>query len=587
MATEDAPERMRIAASLRGATIALVQPNLIAVLELPDLKPVAEIGISGDIDDHDVGYVEDTGRLAILGRAGATSTLHIVDPTGPTKLGELEYRAPARIEAIAGDHVLVSSNNRLSVIDASVERLVQHTLPVRGNFTVGGRLGPDLYVLAVSGALEEWDANKRAPGRRLRLDQALDPLFVGGNAQQIWMVARQRPDVVDVINLAGRTTRRTELPEPIALATQHPSGTLLAVIGAESRNAFVVDLTRSKSFARVDGGAMTTVTWLGLSPTLLIKPIGGPLELVTTWLPPEYESMFAATPELSRSDDAPAGEPSELVVDSPPAKRPEPTKWTREDIASRLAAWREKHAGKAAWTADAIAEVAKAAPGPIEHPAPPASHGGWRAELAQWAMASATHRTRPAEDGLDAIAQRLGLADSVRHAVALLYGAYLAGTRISAFALADALGWDWKEALGAGALADTELVQWRPAGGIRLCRELIAALDERPPLHGTIAPAGRTAVETVAIVAPAEIDPLRVATWAAPSVGALLVPDERGRRRGRAFVREARIRGVTPLVPWTDFAAALRVPPQPGAVVVEHAATAASLQLPVVATWSA
>ena len=50
---------------------------------------------------------------------------------------------------------------------------------------------------------------------------------------------------------------------------------------------------------------------------------------------------------------------------------------------------------------------------------------------------------------------------------------------------------------------------------------------------------------------------------------------------------EARIRGLVPLVPWTRFRELLKAPPRTAAVLVEHAAAAAGLELPVVATWAA
>ena len=114
---------------------------------------------------------------------------------------------------------------------------------------------------------------------------------------------------------------------------------------------------------------------------------------------------------------------------------------------------------------------------------------------------------------------------------------------------------------------------------------MIAVLDERPPLHGAIVPATASTDSAVAIVVPASIDPGVIGAWAAPTIGALLVATPRGQRHPRAFVREARVRGVMPLIRWTDLAEVLRVPPQMGAVIVETPTTAASLDLPVVATW--
>jgi hypothetical protein len=106
------------------------------------------------------------------------------------------------------------------------------------------------------------------------------------------------------------------------------------------------------------------------------------------------------------------------------------------------------------------------------------------------------------------------------------------------------------------------------------------------PWTGTLIGAPGSAATAGALVAPSDVDVLEVATWAAQWVGCLLVPNRRGERAPRRFLREARIRGVTPLVPWTLFDGTLEAPPPSAVVLVEDATEAEGLALPVVATWS-
>ena len=588
-----AAEQARLVADLRGSTVAVIEPGQVMILNAPSLEAAAELGIAGDLDDHDIEFVGETGRLAVLSRISGSSTLHVVDPAGPTKLGEVRFRVPARIACTAGEYVLVTAGTSTFVVDVTAAEPVALPLPVRGEVTAAGRIGPHRFVLTVSGVIEEWDALTRAPGRRLRLDRPLDPLFVGGNALRIWMVPRGEPEHIDLVMLTSRSTRRIELPEPVASIDAHDNGDTLALIGARTRSAYVVDLTRASSVVKIERGAMTDIAWLGRGHTLVLKPAGGALELVKVAVavapPPGDEVSPGESPPL-RGRGVP---PSDESEDAPPRvvedERP-PARWTREDIDERLAAWRDRYATDGAKPAPV--EVATA-PRQVErapHDARRMHPGGWRAELATWARAikAGSHRDPPAigRGILDDTVERLRLSGTVGHAIALLYGAYLGGAAIvTPIDLASALGWDWKEALGSGAVADSGLVRWRD-GRIALHREAIAVLDERPPIFGAIVQAAASTESAVAIVVPAAIDPARIGAWAAPTVGALLVPNERAHTNPRGFVREARIRGVTPLVRWTELAAVLRVPPHPAAIVVEHATTAASLELPVVATWS-
>lgn len=576
-------ECVRIVTDPRGSSIGLVQPGVVTVLGVPSLEPIAELGIPGALEDHDVGYVGESGRMAVLSRTASRALLHVVDPAGPTKIGEVVFHSQASIASIAGDRVLVCAGGATSVVDASAPALVATPLPVRGHVTAAGRIVANRFVLAINGVLEEWDAHVRAPTRRLRVGHPLDPIFVGGNAQQLWMVPRGQPEIVDVVALSTRSTRRIELPEPVLRIDAHPGGTWLAVLGARTRSAFVVDIARMIA-VRVEAGPISDLAWLGHSQTLVIKPSDAPLELRAIAAPdlgPVRARASTAEPSPP-ADDEPPVPPVPPVAAPAVASEPSPTRWSRDDISERLAAWRAKHAGSAAAAPTTTADLDGPATAP---PAEPPR--GWREAVAWWAKAAVAGSEPPPLDGtmLDELARRYQLTDGAARALAFLYGAHLVGKPVSAFDVAGALAWDWTEALGNGAIAAAGLARWH-AGRIRLAPEVIALLDERPALHGAVV-AGAFARDTaVAIIAPADLDAAQVGAWAAPTIGPLLVPNDRGRRDCRGFVREARVRGVTPLVRWTDVAGVLQVPPQPAAIVVEHAGAATSLRLPVVATWS-
>lgn len=87
---------------------------------------------------------------------------------------------------------------------------------MRNPVIVAGRLGPGRFLVASGGALEEWDGETRAPVRRLRVDRPVHPEHLGGNAERIWIVSRNACNLVEVVSLANRSTRRIELPEPVA-----------------------------------------------------------------------------------------------------------------------------------------------------------------------------------------------------------------------------------------------------------------------------------------------------------------------------------------------------------------------------------
>lgn len=213
--------------------------------------------------------------------------------------------------------------------------------------------------------------------------------------------------------------------------------------------------------------------------------------------------------------------------------------------------------------------------------------GGWRAEIASWARAvcARSYRHPPTVDRgvLDDLVERLDLIE-LRHAIALVYGAYLNGMPgVAAIDLAQVLDWRWDETLGGGRLAEAGVLAWR-RGRISLADDVARLLDQRPPRTGLAFGERRPDRPAVAVVAPGadQVDHLaRIAPRIASVIGAVLAPNAQGFRQPARFVREARLRGLTPVIPWPRFQADLETPPRPGAILVEDEASAAGLGLPV------
>jgi len=599
---------LHLTASPDGGLVGVIEPGRVVVLSIPELMPVAEIGIEGKLDDNDVVFVG--GRLIVLNRSGAQPRLHVVDPTGPTKVGEVSFRVPMRIVAVTGDHVLATGGGTTAIVDLAKTEPIATTLPVRGILNAAGPMGPAGFVIASGSILEEWDAVARKPLRRLRLGRPLDPEFVGGHADRVWMISRRAPQRIEIIALTKRSSHDIELVAAPHRVVANAQGDLLVMICGETCSTYVVDIAHRVPPLRIDRGPMCDVAWLG-AHTLVLQPLGQPLELLSIPRPVEHvlpaHEVDVPAPahqaERDRHRDA---------ADEPEAEVP-PTRWTREEISQRLTAWRKRVASRAAPSVEpshaapsvepSHATVSPVAPVPYErrsaepvrslpkHGAVQPSHpGGWRSEIASWArsICARSYRAAPTFDReiLDELIARLELDDGLRDAVILLYGAYLNGLPgVAPIDVAAVLNWVWDEAIGDGRLARSGIVHWR-RGLITLVPEAISALDGRPPCTGTIVGFAGTAVTGGAIVAPNGVDVLQLGTWAAPVVGALLVPNRLGEQAPHRFVLEARIRGLVPLVPWTRFCEVLKVPPRSAAVLVEHAAAAAGLDLPVVATWS-
>lgn len=641
-------ERVRLVASSDGNQLASVEAGRVVIYELPALQPVAEIGIDASFVGGDVAFIGERGRLAMTSTTDTGMLMHVISLTesGPNKLGEIALRSGSRIAALADQFLLVAGPTGPALIDASRGELSAVPLSLRTAVTAAGRAGRGKFVLATAGVLEMWDASTRSPERRLRLERPTEIAHVGGNERRLWMIARGEPQRIDVVRFATKSTQRIDLPEAPIYVEGHHGGDRILVIGEATGTAYVVDVTSREPVLRLDVGALLGATWLGHGNTVALQPAGRALELLvvphmadearpapravpagsrptavaapTPLAPPPPAATAATAPDDDEDDDdGPAAATPATPAGTSPSAAPTPIRATpprpstlgsnpqreivaqqqvtREDLTERLAAWRKRvhedpvTEGVVAFEASAAAVVAPVAPPAPSELAGRPHPGGWRADLAGWARAvlARSYRHPPTTDRgvLDDITERLELRGDLRHAIGLLYGAYLNGSDgVARIELAQALEWAWPEALGGGALAASDIVRWI-GSRVALSDEALRAIDERPPRHGTIAGSPNTPATTaVAIVAGTAHDLHKLATWFAPRAGGLIVPNESGLRRPQRFMLEARMRRLAPVIRWSELGPALGDnPPRPGVIVVDDPETAKRLSLPIAA----
>jgi len=561
-----ADDDLRVLVSRDGALACLVEPRQILVTSLPTLARLAEIGLA---EDTDVAIAGD--YLVALARSG---TLHVVDPDareGPEKLGELQLEAGSRILACSGEHLLVQVGAAGAAFVAVARQPTLWRLPSRTVVGAGGAAGTaDHFILVVGGVLEEWSAVSRAPLRRFRLDKPVAARHVGGGARHVWYVGETDLDHVVAIPLAGAARpQRIELPEPAARVAVDPSGSSLAVVGARTGAVTLVTLAERAASA-LHAGRVGDVAWRGAHTVVCTA-----------------DSMIEIV-DIGRqsSSNGQGDEPAEAA--EPHA---EPAMSTQE----RLAAWKERVSrGEPEEPADLDVVI----PGPsVVHEAPVVTIHEWRDAITAWTRRTlAGSRGEPpllAAGPLYDVGHRLEIAAEDAPFLWLVYGARLCG--LDGLAPADlvyATPGRWSEALGRGRLAATGAFAWRRAR-VHLVPEITAALDELPPRWGAIATSAVVSERSVAVVAPDDVELAEIGAWAAPRLGPMLVPSQRGLAHPRQLALEARARGLALLVrapktegPGFTPGSGIEAPRQLAVVVVDDAANADALQLPVALTYS-
>ena len=230
-----------------GALAAVHEAGRITLIDLPSAAPFAEIGVDPDAVASELGWLgAGAPRLLVLSRYAGHSTAHLLDPHGPRTIAEIRLEAPVRLCATVGSHALVVGTGGAvggpAVLGATETHLTPYQFPSRAIPLAAGAAGAQ-FVVALAGAIEEWDPISRLPKRRLRLPRAGAISAVGGSERLVWMTTPQEPARIDVIPVINRGQAKThDLPEPIARIAGHPRSDVVVCVGADSGRIYVVDL---------------------------------------------------------------------------------------------------------------------------------------------------------------------------------------------------------------------------------------------------------------------------------------------------------------------------------------------------------
>jgi hypothetical protein len=235
-------ERARIDVDPDGALAAITEPARITVVELAAGLGAAEIGADPDAVATEAVWLGAPARLVVLSRYPTSSAVHLLDPRGPRTLAEIRLEVPMRLLAGTGHCALAVGARGAAVLTAGEGHLTPFQFPTRGSPAVAG-VATGQFLVALPGAIEEWDPVSRVPKRRLRLPRPAAITALGGTERVVWMTTQAEPARIDVIPLVSRGQPKAhDLPEPIAAVSGHPRSDLLVCVGAETGRVYVVDL---------------------------------------------------------------------------------------------------------------------------------------------------------------------------------------------------------------------------------------------------------------------------------------------------------------------------------------------------------
>jgi hypothetical protein len=244
-----------VVAAPDGSCAAVVETRRIVVIELPHATTIAEIATAGE--HTDVAWIGAPPRLVILSRHATHSAVHLVDLGGPRVRAEIQIASAMRIGATVGVYALLLGAGGAAVLTAGDAQLAAHLFPSRSLPSAAGAAGHQ-FVVAVAGAIEEWDPQRRVPRKRMRLPRPVRIAQLGGTERVVWMTTHQEPARIDVIpRIHHAPSRSHELPEPIAHVSPHPRRDLLACVGRDTGGVYLVDLdgrtpTRTVNLAGLD-----------------------------------------------------------------------------------------------------------------------------------------------------------------------------------------------------------------------------------------------------------------------------------------------------------------------------------------------
>ena len=478
--------RPHIAIAVDGTLAAIHESTRIAIVELPGGAPFAEVNADRDAAATEVAWVGAPPRLLVLARFASHTTVHLIDPHGPRTIAEIRLESPMRLFAAAGAHALAVGSLGAAILTATDTHLTPHQFPARTLPLAAGGAGNQL-VVALVGAIEEWDPQTRMPRRRLKLPRPAAITAVGGNDRVVWLTTKDEPARVDVIPLVNRGQPKAhDLPEPIAHVSAHPRHDLLACVGADTGTVYVIDLdgrTRMRTIVadgidRADAAGLVAGRLTGVLVAQAGKPIAivplDPAEAVEPLRSDTDRSHLEPVADEDRSRPVKATVANPLaaaraaqVVGPPPAfgEAAEPAAAPKKPLRTRpnaqTLAW---HDARSTWRDDACTWARAIAGGAADAPSPPP----------------------PQSPPVDALATRFDGPASLVPALVLLYGAHLVGQPGAApFDVARVIGRRWDEALGRGVLAARALAHYSQSR-VHLASELRRALDELPPRTGVL-----------------------------------------------------------------------------------------------------
>ena len=341
-----------VIASPDGAYAAIVETGRVVVVELAHGATVAEVGVATAFDQTDVAWIGAPPRLLVLSRRATNSTVHLIDLDGPRARAEIQIEGAMRLAATVGAHALVTGAGSTAVLTAGDAHLTPYQFPGR---SLPGAVGVAArqFVVAIAGAIEEWDPQHRAPRKRLRLPRQAVITQLGGTERLVWMTTQQDPARIDVIAQVNRGQPKFhELPEPIAQVSGHPLRDLLVCVGRETGSVYVVDLDgRSQirtislgGLERADAAALFAGNGLGVIAARAGQPLGlYPLESrATMQLSPAAKPALAAVAAEPRRpadreadpDGSREASAASSLYDDPPARLPLPGRRLGDPVAS-------------------------------------------------------------------------------------------------------------------------------------------------------------------------------------------------------------------------------------------------------------
>jgi len=336
-----------------GAHAAIIEADRIAVIELQRATMVAEIGVATTPEHTDVAWIGAPPRLLVLARRATHSTVHLIELDGPRARAEIQIEGMMRLAATVGPHALVIGPTSAAVLTAGEAHLTPYQFPSRSVPTAAG-VAAQLFVVAVTGAIEEWDPQLRAPRKRLRLPRPAAIAQLGGTERLVWVTTQQDPARIDVIAQVNRSQPKVhELPEPIARVSGHPQRDLLACVSRETGGVTIVDLEGRTPLRRVElddlERADSIALFAGPTPGLVVARTGHPLALFALELragiaAPPPTAMVFSSPSSTLSSDAPHPFEAPGPDDDEPPRRSsliEPPPAAAKPFAARLGVRRE------------------------------------------------------------------------------------------------------------------------------------------------------------------------------------------------------------------------------------------------------